>query len=912
MRLKSIELNGFKTFATKSAFEFADEVTVIVGPNGSGKSNIADAVRWVLGEQSYKMLRGKKTADMIFSGSEERAQAGMATATIVFDNTDGWLPIDFSEVSITRRAYRDGKNEYLINGQQVLLRDINELLAQSGLAERTYTIIGQGLVDAALALKAEERRNLFEEAAGIGLYRSRREDAEKRLEKTRRNLERVEDILAELKPRLRSLERQASRSEKHAQVKEDLQVLMREWYGYHWYRIQERVKGTAQREKESHRRLISARERQAALDQQLSEDQSQVQGLRARLNSWHRELAQQHAQREEITRDLAVSRERMRSLKKQLQELELDQERLMEQKAVFQERVEQTREEVDRLRDQEAEARSQVDALKEAIAGREEERSRLESDLERNREEINLLEKKISRNQAKQEEQAAQVERKRVRVSGAEQAVAGAETALEKREGAVAQAKSNLERVREARQKADQKLENQRKEIKEGEAYRKQQADKVSRLETRISRLEAELEVLQQAEKKLAGYANGARLLLERSRKGDLPGTLGALSTHLEVEERLERPIAAALGEYLDAVIVEKESTSRQALELLLKKTTKGAILPLESMVPPEPVQPRENLPGLIGIAADLVEAPAQLRPAVDLLLGHVFLVENREDVPRVLRGQPLDARAVTLQGEVYFSSGQKLAGNEGQPSTLSRSRQRRTGEEKLAQTRERAERVHHQLKEVDQKIDQLREQEERSLQQLEQARAREEEIQQVHRQAVLDLDQARQQIDWEKSQRQNLVDEIEAGQQEISRLAEEEEGFRRELAEREEQVSQLTRSLHQISLAEERQQMAHWETQLAVNKRALSDAGERLGDREEALLEVKKELDQTRQDIRDARQGIDRLGRQGEEYSTAEVDIEEKISQLEELISKTRPPWKRQRVLKRICGRRKLSPGRP
>src|SRR3990170_4521150 len=174
-RLKQLDLQGYKTFATKSQFILGDGITAIVGPNGSGKSNIADSIRWVLGEQSYALLRGKKTEDMIFAGSELRPRASMAQASVTFDNSDGWLPIDFSEVTITRQAYRDGQNEYLINGQRVRLRDVAELLSRCGLAERTYTIIGQGLVDAALSLKAEERRRLFEEAAGIGAYRSRRD-----------------------------------------------------------------------------------------------------------------------------------------------------------------------------------------------------------------------------------------------------------------------------------------------------------------------------------------------------------------------------------------------------------------------------------------------------------------------------------------------------------------------------------------------------------------------------------------------------------------------------------------------------------------------------------------------------------------------------------------------------------------
>ena len=210
-----------------------------MGPNGSGKSNIADSLRWVLGEQSYSLLRGRKTEDMIFIGSEQRPRAGMASATIVFDNADGWLPIDYSEVAVTRRAYRDGQNEYLLNGQKVRLKEISELLAQSGLAERTYTIIGQGLVDAALSLKPEERRRFFEEAAGIGLYRGRREESLTRLESTKRNLERVQDILVELEPRLVSLEKQARRVIEYERIKADLRVLLRDWYGYHWHKVQQ-------------------------------------------------------------------------------------------------------------------------------------------------------------------------------------------------------------------------------------------------------------------------------------------------------------------------------------------------------------------------------------------------------------------------------------------------------------------------------------------------------------------------------------------------------------------------------------------------------------------------------------------------------------------------------------------------
>src|SRR3990172_1117602 len=281
LRLKQLELHGYKTFATKTDFIFSDGISAIVGPNGSGKSNVVDSIRWVLGEQSFGLLRGKKTEDMIFAGSELRPRAGMAEANLVFDNSDGWLPIDFSEVSIARRAYRDGENEYLLNGQRVRLRDISELLARCGLAERTYTIIGQGLIDTALSLKADERRALFEEAAGIGVYRHKSEDALRKLEATQRNLERVLDILAEIKPRLRSLERQAQRARDFHLVKDDLHAMLKVWYGYHWHRAVEAVEQAKAEADLTQGELTDLQGKQEGYDQEVAGLRTRASALRA-------------------------------------------------------------------------------------------------------------------------------------------------------------------------------------------------------------------------------------------------------------------------------------------------------------------------------------------------------------------------------------------------------------------------------------------------------------------------------------------------------------------------------------------------------------------------------------------------------------------------------------------------------
>ncbi len=332
MRLKQITLQGYKTFASKTVFDFEEGITAIVGPNGSGKSNIADALRWVLGEQSYRTLRGRRSTDMIFAGSHTRPRAGMAQAILTLDNSDGWLPIDYTEVEIGRRVYRSGENEYLLNGQKVRLRDLQELLATSGLAERTYTLIGQGLIDQALSLRAEERRALFEEAAGISHYKARRAETLRRLEETRHNLERIHDILSEINPRLNSLRRQAGRARNYEQVLADMRHLLRIWYGYQWERSKVRLRERRQ----------DARQAEATWQESrrlLLEHQTQIDTLRRQANDLQRQIAERQGERERTReqhdagrRQLAVLLERQRLLERQLTELAQELPRLEAQR----------------------------------------------------------------------------------------------------------------------------------------------------------------------------------------------------------------------------------------------------------------------------------------------------------------------------------------------------------------------------------------------------------------------------------------------------------------------------------------------------------------------------------------------------------------------------------------------------
>ncbi|HET8911639.1 MAG TPA: AAA family ATPase, partial [Ktedonobacteraceae bacterium] len=238
MYLKRLELLGFKSFATRTFLEFSPGITAVVGPNGSGKSNVADSMRWVLGEQSMRQLRGKKSDDIIFAGAQGKAPLGMAEVSLTLDNSTGWVPSDYSEITVTRRSYRSGENEYMINKQKVRLKDVVLLLAQARIGSDSYTVVGQGLIDAALSLRAEERRALFEDAAGIRPFQVQRTDAENRLRQTETNLERLRDIIGEIEPRLQPLSEQARRASEFNALNTELQEVLITWYSLQWRRLQ--------------------------------------------------------------------------------------------------------------------------------------------------------------------------------------------------------------------------------------------------------------------------------------------------------------------------------------------------------------------------------------------------------------------------------------------------------------------------------------------------------------------------------------------------------------------------------------------------------------------------------------------------------------------------------------------------
>ena len=850
-RLKSFELHGYKTFASRNEFIFSDGITAIVGPNGSGKSNIADALRWVLGEQSYGLLRGKKTEDMIFSGSENRPRAGMASATIIFDNSDGWLPIDFTEVGITRRAYRDGENEYLLNGQRVRLKDVSEILAKSGLAERTYTIIGQGLVDAALALKAEDRRRLFEEAAGIGLHRSRREESLKRLETTRRNLERVQDILAELQPRLRSLERQAKRAQEYNQMKADLRLVLHEWYGYHWHHSQSELVAAQVDAKQKEEILTIVQSNQLNLDQKLSTFRSQINEIRGRLSDWHNELTTLHQRREKLSREQAVNNERSRLLVQQLEQLANEKLKLGEEVAIQKDQLEFSMQELEQMEMELSEARQSASESAEALKARQLERANLEERIQKLQEEIGSITVRSTQLQARQAEKDTQINRLKSVLGKIDRDLASSQEDLISTQKQV----DLLQRSKDEKEKETRAIQQETIEVKENisklELERKQLAEKMAVQKTIIARVQAEIKVLEDAENNLTGYEEGARILLQAVKEHRLDGAIGSLGNCLTVPEEYESAVAAILGEYINSLVIQSLDQTDRALDLIESETIRGSILPLDVIaqarslsieIDKAPVEPGN----IIGIAADLIQAEPQVKPVTDFLFGQAIIVKDRKTARTILASSDWrkipNLRIVTLSGEMYLSSGPIIRGA-SRKGLLVRPRQRRESKSLLDQAKTLEDEYETRNTTIESKINQAIGIEKDINSRYQVAVEAEKAVIHQYHQLEIQVEKIQRNLLWYQEQKIRNQTEIENEVVAQENLKVEILALQNEFKLLNEELNSKIGELSALPLEELIAQNAYWKTNNAVIEQALIDASNRQRDKSNRFGQVENNL---------------------------------------------------------------------
>jgi chromosome segregation protein len=679
--LKRLVLQGYKTFASPTEFVFDAGVTAVVGPNGSGKSNIADAIRWALGEQSYGTLRGKRTEDMIFSGSEQRPRMGMAQVELTLDNSSGWLPTEFTEVAIARRAYRSGENEYYLNGNRVRLRDITELLGGSGLSERTYSAIGQGLIDQALSQRPEERRRLFEEAAGITVYQSKRDQAADRLDEARANLTRARDIISELTPRLRYLKGQARRAQEYQQIKRDLEAQLRLWYGYRWR--QAHLELAVSRERAAEFAVASQEQAdalQAVLDQMAARRHERGE-LRDRLTDWHREAGELHRQAEAVQRALAVRQEQIRLWGEQ--QAEMGRELVVLRAALDDSalRMAAARDALGEAQAAHAVRQQQVAAAQAELAAHERERAAQAQRVTHAQEAL----LRLRATQAENSSRLAQLADRRNELTAAEAAEAESARAAAgqaaQHEAEAAALAARITALLETLAGLDAQGRAHAEALAAAQEQERRAAEALSTVQRAAARLQDQRDMLARLRDEGAGLSAGARAVLAARSGNALQGIIGALGDLVDVPADLERAIEAALGGRVQDIVVRRWEDAEAAIALLkTRQAGRATFLPLDTLRAGRPADaPAE--PGVLGRASDLVRFDAAIRPAVELALGNVLVVEDLPTARRLLNrlgGRGFSPTLVTRAGEIVRPSGSVTGGSEAdrrESGMLARSR---------------------------------------------------------------------------------------------------------------------------------------------------------------------------------------------------------------------------------------------
>ncbi len=841
LRLKSIELHGFKTFATKTNFSFPGMITAIVGPNGSGKSNITDGLRWVLGEQSYSLMRGKKTEDMIFSGSDGRSRAGMAMSTITFDNSDNWLPVDYSEVAITRRAYRDGQNEYLLNGQRVRLKDISELLSQSGLSERTYTVIGQGLVDASLALRPEERRKLFEEAAGIGLYRSRREESLNRMESTHHNIERVQDILAELEPRLGQLERQAKKAIEYERIKADLKLLLREWYGYHWFTSQNELTHQRNVVKSQEKLAEAARNKHTKSNTEVNDLRLSLQELRTKLNQWHSQSSTLHNEKEQVSLALAVIDERRRSILEQKHSLQVEADRILQESEFTANGISELEEEQKNISKDLNEASEKSSALKEKLDNLQREKASRDFALDDLKRKITQFETSNLQLQAQVDEKTNRRKTLVLSRENLEKVVSESSAQLESLQEQLRDIEEEKNKLEDEFQQYQAKAASIRKEQNGLAAQISDARNELMKLQRESAKLKIEIDAIKQAEINLTGYSVGAKQILTLIRQGNLKGLQNALSSGLIIPPEYEAAIAASLGDFLDAVIVEDDSDLESALQALdSSQNNRSAIIPSKGIHELKPISVSRS-DGIVGCALELVQFPAQASRFYSILLAKTLIVKSRKDAREHLNSIPLDGRIVTLQGEVFYPNGAVIGGKVSGSSKISRPRQIQEMESLLAQTLKNANHLEGKIATLDdenellnlslQKIDKL----------ISESQIKHRQVNTQYQQISFQEEKNRRQVDWNQSQIKQNEAESSLLETEILDANKKMVSFGQELQKLQQDISLFSNEDDLEEIEPLRSEYNFQQTSCAVNQRALDDLNKRLREKIEQQQNAEK-----------------------------------------------------------------------
>ena len=666
MYLKALEIQGFKSFPDKTVLTFGSDITAIVGPNGSGKSNIADAIRWVMGEQSTRTLRGSKMEDVIFDGTAKRKGLGFAEVSLVIDNSEHIFPMEETEVSVTRRYYRSGESEYYINRRSCRLKDVNELFMDTGLGREGYSIIGQGKIDEILSIKSADRREIFEEAAGISRFRHRKEEAERKLERTQENLVRINDKIDELELQVEPLRVQAEKTRKYLLLRDELKSLEISL----WLEQLEQLRI-------SHIKLKADCE---AAVRQKEETRQALDVLYAALETFSEQMREKDLAAERVREEQSGLEQQVHSCESSISLLKNDIRNNSENAARIQEELEQQQARAGSLAGQIEERRARLEEIETAMARCQDAGRELQRQMEETLSSAGVLNQELSRLQERERLENASAAEARALLSAL---AAAAQELLDREEKLTQELTEQEERSRQAKNAAED-LEKELERVSEERDSAKnvisghqllcqsrqrrldQVQERLNRLRMDENNLQSRIKMLSEMEKLYEGYSKAVKLLMGERQRGGLQGIRGPVAGLLHVPDQYAVAIEIALGGAMQNIVVERDEDGKQAISWLKRRDAgRATFLPMNTIRPAQ-FQDRavEEEAGFVGMGDKLISFEPEYASIFSNLLGRVVIAENLDRAMAIARKFHHRFRIVTLDGQVLNAGGSMTGGS--------------------------------------------------------------------------------------------------------------------------------------------------------------------------------------------------------------------------------------------------------
>ncbi|WP_022760221.1 chromosome segregation protein SMC [Butyrivibrio sp. AD3002] len=659
MYLKSIEIHGFKSFANKIKLEFHNGISGIVGPNGSGKSNVADAVRWVLGEQRIKQLRGGTMQDVIFAGTELRKPLGYAYVAITLDNSDHALPIEYDEVTVSRRLYRSGESEYMINGNSCRLKDVNELFFDTGIGKEGYSIIGQGQIDQILSSKPEDRRNLFDEAAGIVKFKSRKDTAIKKLEQEKQNLTRVNDILSELEKQVEPLEKQSEVAKVYLKHKEELKTLDVNMFLLENAAQKKNLEESEECLKIATKNLEEAKEKYEDTKIKYEQIQEELEAIDHDIEEARAKITDTSVKREKLEGQIGIMNEQIRSATSDAEHFEkrkADEELKISEKEKERDKVLVVKGEIDKelevLSADRQEARKKLDGIVASINEINNEIENCKSRIIETLSERSSIKGKLSSLDTRQE----QINIRKAELTGK---LVKARSDESMQEEIIKKLQAEFDQITDEIRKMNMKQKDSENELAGIRDKLSAKDSKLRDAQNLYTQEKSKLETLSNLTERYEGYGGSVKKVMEK--KDDNPGIIGVVADIIKTQPKYETAIEIALGGNIQNIVTDDEETAKDMIAYLKKtKAGRATFLPLTSIREPQEFKAQEALSekGVLGMADELVETEDRYRSVAKAMLGRIVVVDTVDNAVLIARKYKYTIRMVTLEGELLVPGG--------------------------------------------------------------------------------------------------------------------------------------------------------------------------------------------------------------------------------------------------------------